>query len=244
MEEQDYATTYRLEGENWWFVGTRRICREWLERCGARGPILDVGCGTGINMDMLDELGPTTGIDVSAIALRFCGDRGRSDLVQAAGQRLPFPDGSFGLVAAIDVVEHIEADQDAVAEWARVVAPGGHVLVFTSAYQWMWSGHDVTNHHARRYRASEVRALLEGAGLVDVRVSHANMFLFPPIAVLRLIQRLVRRGQAPAPHKDTAEVPEVVNRLLTGLLAVEARLLRHVDLPVGVSIAASGRRPT
>lgn len=243
MEEQDYATTYRLEGGNWWFVGMRRICLEWVERCRGDGPILDVGCGTGINIEALDALAPTTGVDLSATALRFCQDRGRTELVQATGERLPFPDGSFDVVTAFGVVEHIEADAEAVAEWSRVVAPGGHLVLLTSAYQWMWSGHDVSNHHARRYRADEVRRLLADAGLVDVRVSHLNTFLFPPIAAVRIVERLLRLGRQPAAHKDTGEVPASVNRLLTAVLALEARLLRTRDLPFGVSIAASGRRP-
>ena len=249
MEEQDYRTTYDLEGHNWWFVGMRRTCSEWLGRClsasavarGGRAPrILDVGCGTGINIEAFERFGPTLGLDLSATALAFCRERGRDGLVQASGVHLPFPDRSFDVVTAIGVVEHIEQDRAALAEWARVLAPGGQLVLLTSAYSWMWSGHDVSNHHVRRYTTKEVRAMLADVGLVDVRASYVNCLLFPPIAVVRLAERLARRGRTPEPHKDTGEVPAPANRALVALLAVEAWLLRRWDLPFGVSMVASG----
>lgn len=243
MEEQDYATTYRLEGGNWWFVGMRRICMEWVGRCQPRGRILDVGCGTGINLDALEVFGPATGADLSSTALDFCRQRALPSLVQARGEGLPFPDGSFDVVTAFGVIEHIDADRDTVAEWTRLAAPGGHVVLLTSAYQWMWSGHDVSNHHVRRYRASEVRALLEDAGLVDVRVSYLNTFLGVPIIAARLVERVLLRGREPKARKDTGEVPPAIDRLLTAILGLEGRILRTRNLPFGVSIAASGRRP-
>jgi SAM-dependent methyltransferase len=257
VEEQDYATTYRLEEGNWWFVGMRRICLEWVDRCRGRRPagpgatgrgpdrILDVGCGTGINLDPLAERGRAVGVDLSATALAFCRRRGLGGLVQGRGECLPFPDGSFDVVSAIGVVEHIEADAAAVAEWARVLAPGGDLVLLTSAYRWLWSGHDLSNHHVRRYTAAEVRALLEGAGLEGARVSYVNCFLLPPIVAVRAVAALGRRLRgrpALVAHKDTGEVPGPVNRLLVALLAVEARLLRRVDLPFGVSMVASARK--
>ncbi|MFN8016873.1 MAG: class I SAM-dependent methyltransferase [Acidimicrobiales bacterium] len=251
MEEQDYRTTYELEGHNWWFVGMRRTCTEWVARCLARPTaaapvrpprILDVGCGTGINIEAFERFGPTVGLDRSSTALAFCRERGRTDLVQADGVRLPFPDGAFDVVTAIGVVEHIEADRAALAEWARVLAPGGRLVLLTSAYQWMWSGHDTSNHHVRRYTTRQVRSMLAAAGLGEVRSSYVNCFLFPPIAVVRLVERAMRRGRPPAPHKDTGEVPGPANRLLVALLGLEARLLRRTDLPFGVSMVASGIR--
>lgn len=247
MEEGDYRTTYELEGRNWWFVGMRRICLEWVDRCrersGGGGRVLDVGCGTGINVEVLSERAPTIGVDLSATALGFCRQRGLSSLVQAKGESLSFPDASFDVVTAFGVIEHIADDGGAVAEWARVLEPGGHVVLLTSAYRWMWSGHDVSNHHVRRYTASEVRQLLASAGFIDIRTSHANSVLFPPIAVVRAAVRLRRRGRAPAAHKDTGEVSAGTNRLLTAVLGAEARWLGRWRLPFGVSIVASGRLP-
>lgn len=247
MEEQDYRTTYELEGHNWWFVGMRRISLSLLRRPsevhavdGER--ILDVGCGTGIMLEHLDGLGSPTGLDFSPTALAFCRQRGAERLVQGRGEQLPFADDSFSAVTAFGVIEHIEADRAAVDEWARVLRPGGSLVLLTSAYQWMWSGHDVSNHHTRRYLTRDIERLLVDAGLQPTKVSYVNSFLFPPILVVRLIERLRRGSRPPVPHKDTGEVPAFVNRFLIWLLDVERRIVGRRSLPFGVSIVASASK--
>ncbi len=249
VEEQDYRTTYELEGHNWWFVGMRRISLALLghrpnARPEDRGPILDVGCGTGIMLEHLESMGSPTGLDFSATALDFCRQRGADRLVQGRGEQLPFADASFAAVTAFGVVEHIDADRAAIEEWARVLRPGGDLVLLTSAYQWMWSGHDVSNHHTRRYVTKEIRQLLEDAGLRPTRVSYVNSLLFPPILAVRIVERLRRGSRPPAPHKDTGEVPAAVNRLLVWLLDLERRMIERRGLPFGVSIVASATKPT
>ena len=246
MEEQDYRTTYELEDHNWWFVGMRRISLAMLGRpapVAGGGPILDVGCGTGIMLEHLAPLGEATGLDFSSTALSFCRKRGADRLVQARGEQLPFADASFGAVTAFGVIEHIDADREAMAEWARVLQPGGSLVLLTSAYQWLWSGHDVSNHHTRRYLTREVTRLLREAGLEPTKVSYVNSILFPPILVVRLIERLRRGAREPEPHKDTGEVPGPVNRLLLWLIGIEQRIIARSNLPFGVSIVASAVKP-
>lgn len=252
MEEQDYRTTYELEDHNWWFVGMRRISLALLGHAPGdppadRGPILDVGCGTGIMLEHLADLGTPTGLDFSATALEFCRKRGAERLVQARGEQLPFADDSFAAVTAFGVIEHIDADRASIEEWARVLKPRGDLVLLTSAYQWLWSGHDVSNHHTRRYLTKEVAALLRDAGLEPTKVSYVNSILFPPILAVRLVERLRRGSKPPAPHKDTGEVPAPANRALIGLLGLERRVLarpsRKAKLPFGVSIVARATKP-
>ncbi|MGE3835128.1 MAG: class I SAM-dependent methyltransferase [Acidimicrobiia bacterium] len=242
MEEADYRTTYELEGDNWWFVGTRRICLDLLDGVcppGRDARILDVGCGTGLMLDELAPRGRAVGVDVSATALDFCRLRSAPALLRADGGRLPVGDGEVDAVTAIGVIEHLDDDRAALEEWRRVLRPGGGLVLLTSAYQWMWSGHDVSNHHTRRYRSRDVRRLLEGTGFRPAVVSYVNTVLFPPIAVVRAAERLARRGRSPAPHKDTGEVPAPLNRALLGVLGLERRAIARRPLPFGVSIVAS-----
>ena len=85
MQQHTYSIMHRVEETHWWFVGRRKIIASFLERvCLAlkskvpqREPhILDVGCGTGANLEMLSQFGNAEGVDVSAEALEFCRARG------------------------------------------------------------------------------------------------------------------------------------------------------------------------
>lgn len=250
MEEQDYRTTFELEESNWWFVGMRRIYLALLDlalpadaEAVARRRILDVGCGTGVVLADLRRYGAPVGIDVSPTALAFCRARGERRLVLGSGDGLPFTDGSFDAVTAFGVIEHIDDDRAALSEWARILKPGGPLVLLTSAYPWLWSGHDVSNHHKRRYYAREVAGLLAGAGLVPRKVSYVNTLLFPPIFTLRMAERVARGRRPPKPRKDTAEVPGPVNTLFLGLLDLERLAIRRWRLPFGVSIVALAEKP-
>jgi SAM-dependent methyltransferase len=246
MEEDDYRVTYELEDHNWWFVGTREICLDLLDDAVGRAPgdrtILDVGCGTGLLLEHLESRGTPIGIDYSSTALSFCSRRGPRPLVQADGARLPLPDASVDAVTAIGVVEHLADDEGAVREWARVLKPGAPIVLLTSSYMWLWSGHDVSNHHQRRYTASSFRTLLEGAGLEVTKLSYVNSVLFPGIAAVRLAERALRRGHQPAPRKDTGEVPGPLNQALHGVLTLERKAIARTSLPFGVSMVATAVR--
>ena len=208
MQETD-CDHIALEGHNW-FVGMRRICLR-LATCGAPNAqaissiSLDVGCGTGINLD--EAGGEPVGVDPSMTALTFCRRRCLGRLVNADGANLPFADRSVERITAIGVIEHIEDDVGALREWARVLRPGGQLTLLTSAYAWMWSGHDVSNHHMRRYRARDVRVLLNSVGLAPVQVSYVNSLLFAPIAIVRLVERLIR-GRSPEPTRTPPSCPQ------------------------------------
>lgn len=245
MEDQDYATTFDLENHNWWFVGTREICLDLLDAYAPERDaplrIVDVGCGTGSTLVPLGERGEVVGLDYSPLALQFCRQRTSVPLLRGDGANLPLADGSVDVLSAIGVLEHLEDDATALRDWARALAPDGTLVMLTSAYEWMWSGHDTSNHHTRRYTAGELGRLLVRNGLEPLKISYVNTVLFPPIALVRLFQRLARRDATPDPRKDTAEVPPPVNRALLALMRLERRAIAQGRLPFGVSIVASAR---
>src|SRR6185295_6773377 len=113
MQQHTYAIMRRVEESHWWFVGRRAIIRSFLQRvardlkAGSTAPalnILDVGCGTGANLEMLAEFGKAEGVDVSAEALSFCRARGLEQVKLGAAEALPYADNSFDLVTGLDVV--------------------------------------------------------------------------------------------------------------------------------------------
>src|SRR5437667_10249215 len=155
MQQHTYAIMRRVEESHWWFVGRRRIIRSFLERVCRdlksirveqdKDPtlnILDVGCGTGANLEMLAEFGDAEGVDVSSEALDFCRARGLAKVKQGAAESLPFEDASFDLVTGLDVVEHLDDDMAGLREMRRVLRPHGRALLFVPAFMFLWGVQD------------------------------------------------------------------------------------------------------
>ena len=128
--------------------------KRWLARhawkCAAGDKVVDMGCGTGINLDALSQFGRVAGVDVSETALSFCRERKAYRLCQAPVSDLPFRSESIQLLTAFDVLEHCEDDRAVLKEAFRACSPGGWVVFTVPAYQFMWGDHDVVAKHYRR----------------------------------------------------------------------------------------------
>jgi SAM-dependent methyltransferase len=245
MRAEAHAEMYRVEGTHFWFVGTRAVIMDVLAealdggRAGVR--VLDVGCGTGYTLTRLPSWAEGVGLDRSADALSLAARRGLGGrLVRGDVGWLPFGDGSFDAVLALDVLEHLDDDRGAAREIARVLRPGGCAVVTVPAFQFLWSAHDEALSHVRRYRRPQIVKVLQSAGLEVERSSYYNFWLFPLIAGVRFLQRLrpSREGTT-----DVSVPPAAINRILAALLASERHLVRHLSLPVGVSCIMLARRP-
>jgi ubiquinone/menaquinone biosynthesis C-methylase UbiE len=239
MYEHEYETMYRLEDFYWWHIARRALIEDLIVeglggRTGAR--LLDVGCGTGANLATFARHARATGIDMSAEALSFCKERGVPSVARSRVERLPFADGTFDVVTALDVLEHTDDDLEALAELRRVCRPGGLLITTVPAYGFLWSEHDEALRHRRRYTRHELRNKLT---LSDFRVERASYFittLFFPIVALRVHQGLFKRSTRP--RTSLRVLPGWANSLLVHLLGLERRALRRINLPFGVSIVS------
>lgn len=242
MYEHEYEAMYRLEDVYWWFIARRQLAvdvltRELEGRSDAR--ILDVGCGTGSNLAAFAQLGRATGVDMSREALEFCRLRGVETVAYSAIERLPFADGTFDVVTAMDVLEHVDDDLAALEELRRVLRPGGLLLSTVPAYGFLWSEHDEALKHRRRYTAHELRNKLTLRDFAVERTSYFITSLFFPILAMRFHQGLFKKSTYP--QTSVRLLPRWVNSSLIGLLGLERRLFRHLNLPFGVSIVALAR---
>ncbi len=244
--------TARAEREHFWFRGFRAFVRPLLDRAAhERGPlrILDCGCGTGHNITrLLRPYGRTFGIDLTWTGLSFARHAGVGGIAQATAASLPFGDARFDLVTSFDMLQCVPDafEAAAAAEMARVLRPGGHLLVNVSALPWLRGDHSVLTHEERRYDRLRLRRLIEGAGFELRRLTYTNASLVPLLATSRFLQR--RRGLVSSDRDEVAAreiaVPLApVNVLMTGVLAIEARLVRGIDLPVGSSLLCLARKP-
>ena len=237
MKEHTYPIMFRVEQSHWWYAGRRRILASFLEdicrRLTDRRPrILDVGCGTGANLLMLSKYGDAEGVDVSEDALAFCRERGLENVKLGAAEELPYDDGTFDLVTALDVVEHLDDDLAGLREMRRVLRPGGRVLLFVPTFMFLWGLQDDVSNHRRRYRLPELRRVLEQAGFEVERTTYANITFFMPILAMRKLMRLTG---IKAESENNINV-SALNGVLARILGAESWLLKYANIPLDVPI--------
>jgi SAM-dependent methyltransferase len=243
MEQHTYSIMYEVEGKHWWFAGRRRIIAGFVEKVcrdsGKQRPrILDVGCGTGANLQMLAQFGAAEGVDLSTEALDFCRARGLAKVKQGTAENLPFADASFDLVTGLDVVEHLDDDIAGLSEMRRVLRADGRAVLFVPAFMFLWGVQDEVSNHRRRYTLPELKQKLRDAGLTIERASYANITFFVPILIGRGLMRLT--GLRPASENNITI--GALNGLLGRILGAESWWLRRMNFPFGVSIICVARK--
>jgi SAM-dependent methyltransferase len=240
----EYRRMFEAEEAQWWYAGQRAIATALLEpalsdREPRRARLLDAGCGTGFNLLALAGLGRATGIDLAPEALAFCRERGVR-AVRASLLGLPFPDATFDAVTSFDVLYHawVTDDRTAVAEMARVLAPGGALLVRVPALRALWGAHDVEVQSRHRYTRGELVALLGSCGLRVERATYCNSILFPLLLARRTLDRALGREGS-----DVGFLPAPLEWAFRRALLTEAALVRRgVSFPLGASVVALARK--
>jgi len=235
----------RLEDHYWWFVGRREAVVALLAQRLAPDQqriIADIGCGTGATSLALRNLGQVFAVDLSPEALTLHGERkDHGPMVQASATGLPFAPGVFDVMTYLDMLEHVEEDEVALAEAYRLLVPGGLLLVSVPAHPWLWGSHDVSLHHMRRYRREELIQKLVSAGFELERCTFAVSLLAPLAVVYRLAGRLFGRSR-PA-HSEAMELPSAINRLLIWIMRLERSLILRWNLPAGISLLCLAHKP-
>lgn len=239
MNPEEYDRMFELEDHYWWFVGRRTLALRLLRKWNQGKRVLDLGCGTGAVLKEISTWGEPVGLDRSELALRYAKERFGSRLVLGDGTALPFASAEFDACVVLDVFEHIEDDIAAMGECARVLKPGGVLVLSVPAFKSLFGPHDVALHHFRRYRRSEVTERLRSVGLEPVKASYGVFFLFPLVVLSRWLDKF-RRGPAEA---RLPKVPDWLNRFLIGLCRFESSVIEAVSLPWGSSVVAVARKP-
>lgn len=259
MEERFAAKYQELERWHWWFQGRQRILESVLARelaelqlpAGARKRIVTVGCGPPQGLDWmaaaLGSAGLVIGIDADPSGALSAARPGTSAQLPAgvafaigSAEHAPLRSASCDGALALDVIEHLDDDAAALAETARLVRPGGFLMVTVPALPSLWGNQDVVSHHKRRYTA---RALASAFRRADLRLtwqSYFNSALFPAIASVRWARRMLGRVDGEDSDFESGS-PGMTNDVLTAVFAAERHLIGRVRLPIGVSLIAVSR---
>ena len=235
MDRIVYERMAAHDTTHWWYRARREILSDYLERYGALpkdARILEIGCGTGHNLPMLARFGEVDAIEIDETAAAKASER----LGKRVGSA-PLPElqgvapASYDLVAVLDVIEHVEDDVAALKAIASVLKPGGKILITVPAHQWMWSAHDVVNHHKRRYSKATLTASLERAGLGWRKLRWFNSLLFPVAVAARFAGKLMGKDDS-----DDSPPPRPLNAIFEAVFGLERHLVGRLPLPPGLSI--------
>jgi SAM-dependent methyltransferase len=248
MKPVEYETMYIQESDHWWFAGKRHLVHMLLNRSGIVDKVgshklrlLDIGCGTGRNIQELSQYGEVVGCDFSPDALTFCKKRGLDNLVQASAEALPFSAEKFDVICLLDVLYHrgIASDEQVLAQVYQALNNGGALIITDSAFQFLFGHHDRAAHGLRRYERQELKDKLLKAGFQVEQCGYANFLIFFPAFLIRMIKNRL-------PH--TPDVTDIspahpwINTFFKNILYLEHWFMKLSPLPFGLSVFAVARK--
>jgi len=237
MESEAYREMADTEDRHWWFLGRRTIVRSVLQELDLpkNASILEIGSGTGGNLQLLASFGDVSAIEMDEQALSLARQKTGGKVNIEAGRcpdDMPFAGQKFDLICLFDVLEHIDEEAETLQAIWKMLQSDGRVLITVPAYQWLWGPHDEFLHHKRRYTAGRLQKSVTAARFSVQRCSYFNTLLFPLAAMVRLADTLLDKSTSSGSRMPAP----LVNRLLEKVFSFEKRLLEYVNLPFGVSI--------
>jgi SAM-dependent methyltransferase len=242
MDRIVYDRMAAHDSTHWWYRARRDILADYVTRearlpTGAR--ILEIGCGTGHNLPMLGSFGEVDAIEIDDAARDIASQRLGKPVGTAPLPELNGVDrGSYDMVAVLDVIEHIDDDVAALRAMGEALKPGGKILIAVPAHSWMWSAHDVVNHHKRRYSKKSLDAAIKAAGLRHNGLTWFNSLLFPAAVAARFAGKLTGKDDS-----DDSPPPKLLNTVFENIFRLERYLVGRVPMTPGLSIITLASKP-
>lgn len=235
METREYEIMYEVEDTHFWYKGMRKITKTLLDKYLPKSKglkILDAGCGTGRNILFLKNYGHVSGFDISPHAIKYCKKRGLKNIKKGSVDKIPFNNDSFDLITCFDVLYHkqVKNYESAIANFNRILKPGGILFVRVPAFQFLLSSHDKAVHTKHRFSKNELKKILISRQFKILKISYINFFLFPFIFISRIVSK----------HKssDVKKTNFLLNYLHQFPLWIESLLISYIGFPYGVSLVA------
>ncbi len=248
MEARQYDELKRVQETHWWFKGKREIVTDFLDRYSKKGGnLLDVGCGMGLMLDVLDNYGDSYGMDMEPVAVEYCRSRltpNQSFRIQQGyfPDNIPFEDNYFDTIIALDVLEHIEDDEGSMCKIRDLLTTDGVLIATVPALMSMWSYNDVLNHHYRRYEFEELKDKIIRSGFKIEKISFYNSKLFVIAYAVRKLKNALHIESSDVKENNGNMRDSFINKILYKIFVSEKNHLRKRDYKKGVSIILVARK--
>ncbi|RME04790.1 MAG: class I SAM-dependent methyltransferase [Planctomycetota bacterium] len=239
---------WKVQHSYWWYKVRRQVILQLIRPYLQPLPSvkwLDAGCGPGANLSAFQTFGEVYGVDIHPQCLEYAKKTiPQARLVQAdISKELPFEKNFFDIITLLDVLEHIQEDQQAIQNLLATLKPNGYLVLTTPAYPWLWSAFDELVHHQRRYTIPTLQQLLNKPKCTIRKLSHFYFSVFPLTILLRKCftpQKLTIKNKEKI--QITPSVPNWLNQWLYLLCAWEALYLKWGNLPWGSSLIAIAQK--
>lgn len=239
MKQKEIEEMHNFEKTYWWHVGKKHLVLELVKKYKPNNSnmnILEIGCGTGEIAQSLNEFGKIYVNDISATALDYCKQKGIENVIEGdiSIMNLTEYENYFDIVLALDVLEHIQDDEETIRKIYKLLKPNGLFIINVPAYKFLWSGHDEALQHKRRYTSYEITQKLKDAKFKIINKSHFVFFAFPVIATVKFLSNFLARRSLP--RTSYIILPNKLNGFMINVLKMETKLLKNFDLPFGTTI--------
>lgn len=242
MREEYYYRIFDMEDKRWWSVARRSIIEKVLKCLKLNNgiDIMELGCGSGGNLELLSRFGNVFAMDSDSLALKLAKTRKVGIIKKGTlPDDIPFGSKQFEIITLLDVLEHIDNELSALLRIKKRLKQNGRVIITVPAYNFLWSRIDIDSGHKRRYVKHTLNRLIRKAGYVIEYSTYLNTFLFPIIVMIRIINSM--RGKQD--HLDLKEHSRLLNSLLTKIFSLEKKIIPTFNMPFGVSILTIARKP-
>lgn len=233
MRKDLYQELYFLEAKHWWHVSKRRVVSNYINRFlkKKRVNILDIGCGTGMNLEQLKKYGAIYGLDNSEEAIKFCRKRGLQNIKLGIAEKMPYKSNFFDLITMLDVLEHTN-DNKTLKEAYRILKKDGLLIITVPAFSWLWSEWDKILHHRKRYSKKSIAELLKDSNLAVIYSTYLYSFLVFPAFIIRKIKQIFSSRYS----SDFKLSNDLINKVMIFISKVELMFTQKIPLPLGTSI--------
>ena len=233
MEDIVYKDMIRQEKEHWWFKARREILGAYLDNLKLRENIniLEIGCGTGGNIKMLQQYGNVKAIEMDDFAIEYAKTTGAEIRQGFLPTNFPYEE-KYDLICMFDVLEHIEEDKETLKVVKNHLNPNGQLLITVPACQWLYSTHDKLLHHKRRYSKKQLSELASDNNFTIKKLSFFNTLLFPLVIIARILD-IFKTSEVATGYGTPSKI---INYCFYNIFKSEKKLINKISFPFGTSL--------